>query len=38
MEEHVMKVDENRMLRIIFGLKRDGAIRVWRGLHVFFSK
>jgi hypothetical protein len=32
-EEHVLKVDENRVLRIIFGLKGDEATRVWRGLH-----
>jgi hypothetical protein len=32
-EEHRPKVLENRMLRIIFGLKRDEVTGEWRKLH-----
>jgi hypothetical protein len=32
-EEHRPRVFENRMLRRIFGLKRDEIIRGWRKLH-----
>jgi hypothetical protein len=32
-EEHRLKVFQNRMLRRIFGLKRDEMIGGWRKLH-----
>jgi hypothetical protein len=32
-EEHKLRVFENRMLRRIFGLKRDGVMGGWRKLH-----
>jgi hypothetical protein len=32
-EEHRMKVFENRVLRRIFGLKKDEIIGGWRKLH-----
>jgi hypothetical protein len=32
-EEHRLKVFENRLLRRIFGLKRDEVIGCWRTLH-----
>jgi hypothetical protein len=32
-EEHRLKVFENRMLRRIFGQKRDEVIGSWRKLH-----
>jgi hypothetical protein len=32
-EEHRLRVFENRVLRRIFGLKRDEVTRVWRKLH-----
>jgi hypothetical protein len=32
-EEHKLRVFENRMLRIIFGPKRDGVTGGWRKLH-----
>ena len=32
-EEHRMRVFENRVLRRIFGPKRDRVIREWRELH-----
>jgi hypothetical protein len=32
-EEHKLKVFENRMLRRIFGPKRDGVTEGWRKLH-----
>jgi hypothetical protein len=32
-EEHKLKVFENRVLRRIFGLKRDGVTGGWRKLH-----
>jgi hypothetical protein len=32
-EEHRLRVFENRVLRIIFGLKRDEVTRSWRKLH-----
>jgi len=32
-EEHELRVFENRMLRRIFGLKRDEVTREWRKLH-----
>jgi len=32
-EEHRLKVFENRVLRIIFGPKRDEVTREWRELH-----
>ena len=32
-EEHRLRVFENRVLRRIFGLKRDGVTREWRKLH-----
>jgi hypothetical protein len=32
-EEHRLRVFENRVLRRIFGLKRDGVIGGWRKLH-----
>jgi hypothetical protein len=32
-EEHVLRVFENRMLRRIFGLKRDEVTGGWRKLH-----
>jgi hypothetical protein len=32
-EEHKLKVFENRMLRRIFGPKRDGVTGGWRNLH-----
>jgi hypothetical protein len=32
-EEHKLEVFENRVLRRIFGLKRDEAIGGWRKLH-----
>jgi hypothetical protein len=32
-EEHKPKVFENRMLRRIFGPKRDGVLGGWRKLH-----
>jgi hypothetical protein len=33
MEEHRLRVFENRALRKIFGPKRDKVTREWRGLH-----
>jgi hypothetical protein len=33
MEEHRLRVFENRMLRRIFGLKKDEVTREWRKLH-----
>jgi hypothetical protein len=32
-EEHRLKVFENRVLRRIFGPKRDETVRGWRKLH-----
>jgi chemotaxis methyl-accepting protein methylase len=32
-EEHRLRVFENRVLRRIFGPKKDDVIRVWRKLH-----
>jgi hypothetical protein len=32
-EEHTLKVFENRVLRRIFGLKRDEVVGGWRKLH-----
>jgi hypothetical protein len=32
-EEHRLRVFENRMLRRIFGLKRDEVTKIWRKLH-----
>jgi hypothetical protein len=32
-EEHKLRVFENRVLRRIFGLKRDGVMEGWRKLH-----
>jgi hypothetical protein len=32
-EEHRLKMVENRVLKIIFELKRDGLTREWRKLH-----
>jgi hypothetical protein len=32
-EEHKLRVFENRVLRRIFGLKRDEAMGGWRKLH-----
>jgi hypothetical protein len=32
-EEHRLKVFENRVLRRIFGLKKDVVTRDWRQLH-----
>jgi hypothetical protein len=32
-EEHGLRVFENRVLRRIFGPKRDKVIREWRKLH-----
>jgi hypothetical protein len=32
-EEHRLRVFENRVLRKIFGPKRDGVTGEWRGLH-----
>ena len=32
-EEHRLRVFENRVLRRIFGPKRDGVTREWRKLH-----
>ena len=32
-EEHRLRVFENRVLRRIFGPKRDGVIGEWRKLH-----
>jgi hypothetical protein len=32
-EEHKLRVFENRVLRGIFGLKRDGLAGGWRKLH-----
>jgi hypothetical protein len=32
-EEHRLRVFENRVLRRIFGLKRDEVTREWRKLH-----
>jgi hypothetical protein len=32
-EEHRLRVFENRVLRGIFGPKRDGVKREWRRLH-----
>jgi hypothetical protein len=33
MEEHKLRVFEGRVLRRIFGLKRDGVTGEWRNLH-----
>jgi hypothetical protein len=33
MEEHKLRVFENRVLRRIFGPKRDGVTGGWRKLH-----
>jgi hypothetical protein len=33
MEEHMLRVFENGMLRKIFGPKRDTVTGVWRKLH-----
>jgi hypothetical protein len=33
MEEHRLRVFENRVLRRIFGLKRDEVMGGWRKLH-----
>jgi len=33
MEEHRLRVSDNRVLRRIFGLKRDDVTRKWRKLH-----
>jgi hypothetical protein len=33
MEEHRLRVFENRLLRRIFGLKRDEVTEDWRKLH-----
>jgi hypothetical protein len=32
-EEHILRIFENRVLRRIFGLKRDEVIESWRKLH-----
>jgi hypothetical protein len=32
-EEHRVRIFENRVVRIIFGLKRDGIEGGWRKLH-----
>ena len=32
-EEHRLRVFENRVLRRLFGLKRDGVTGEWRKLH-----
>jgi hypothetical protein len=32
-EKHRLRIFENRMLRSIFGLKRDEMIKGWRKLH-----
>jgi hypothetical protein len=32
-EEHILRVFENRVLRKIFGLKRDEVTGEWRKLH-----
>jgi hypothetical protein len=32
-DKHILTVSENRMLRRIFGLKRNEVIGVWRKLH-----
>jgi hypothetical protein len=32
-EEHKLRVFENRVLRRIFGPKKDGLIGMWRKLH-----
>jgi hypothetical protein len=32
-EEHRLRVFENRVLRVIFGPKRDGVTGEWRRLH-----
>ena len=32
-EKHRLRVSENRVLRRIFGLKRDEVTRKWRKLH-----
>jgi hypothetical protein len=32
-EEHKLRVFQNRLLRRIFGPKRDGVMRGWRKLH-----
>jgi hypothetical protein len=32
-EEHKLRVFENRVLRRIFGLKRDEVMEGWRKLH-----
>jgi hypothetical protein len=32
-EEHILRVFENRVLRRIFGLKRDEVMGGWRKLH-----
>jgi hypothetical protein len=34
MEEHKLRVFENRVLRRIFGPKRDGVTRGWRKPHI----
>jgi hypothetical protein len=36
-EEHKLRVFENRVLRRIFGLKRDGVTGGWRKLHDLYS-
>jgi hypothetical protein len=33
MEEHRLRVFQNRVLRRLFGLKRDEVARGWRKLH-----
>jgi hypothetical protein len=33
MEEHTLRVFENRVIRRIFGQKRDEALEGWRKLH-----
>jgi hypothetical protein len=33
-EEHGLRTFEDRMLRRIFGPKRNGMIRGWRKLHI----
>jgi hypothetical protein len=32
-DEHILRVSENRLLKIIFGLKREEVARGWRRLH-----
>jgi hypothetical protein len=36
-EEHKLRVFENRVLRRIFGPKRDGVTGAWRKLHNLYT-